>query len=108
MKKYLIILIGIIYLGIDYQGYYYGLGKGILVKKIPESFKIIFAGSDLGNHGVVLKEDAIGGIYLIKSHYDAYLNSTKTDVLINDFLGYYFDKSSIIVEVSDNLSRNFV
>lgn len=105
MKKniFVILILIIIYLGFDYQSYYYGLGKGFISPKIPKEYIILFAGSDLGNQGVILKENVIGGIYLVAKNGNIYLKQ-KDEIFIKSFLGYYFNKKNIIVEITDDVN----
>jgi hypothetical protein len=113
MKKtsFLTLLFLLVFLILDYQSYYYGLGKGFFSKKIPESVhvKILFAGSDLGYQGMIIDEDDIGGVYLIRPssaiiiEYPYNPNSIK-QIFVTKILGYYFDRESFIVKIlsSDN------
>lgn len=103
MKKRMfeLLILIIFYLGFDYQSYYYGLGKGFIAPKIPKEFIVIFAGSDLGNQGIILKENVIGGIYLVAKNRNIYLKQND-EIFIKVFSGYYFNKKNIIVEITDN------
>lgn len=91
----------VIYLGFDYQLYYYGLGQGWIAPKIPKDYTILFSGSDLGNQGVILKENVIGGVYLVAKNRNVYLDQDN-NIFIKSFLGYYFNKENIIIEITDN------
>lgn len=103
MKKKIfgILILIISYLGFDFQLYYYGLGKGLIASKIPKEYVILFAGSDLGNQGVILKENSIGGIYLVVKNENIYLKKDKK-IFIKSFTGYYFNNKNIIVEIIDD------
>jgi hypothetical protein len=98
----------LVFLISDSRAYYYGYGWGIFSRKIPESahVKILFAGSDLGNQGMIIQEDNIGGIYLIHASKDFptivhYLHNPHKNkaIFVKKVLGYYFDKNTFIVKI---------
>jgi hypothetical protein len=119
MKKisFFTLLFLLLFLIFDCQSYYYGYGWGILSKKIPKSahVKILFAGSDLGNQGMIIKEDDIGGVYLIHSSekmpmiIEGSSNSSGIKrIYVKKVLGYYFDQELFIVKIlsSNNNVKN--
>ena len=108
MKKIVVfvILFFVIFLVLDYQSYYYGFGKGFLSEKIPKSanVKILFADSDLGYQGMVVKEDAIGGVYLIHTSKQFPIitypyNHNSDTIYVFKVLGYYFNYNTFIVKI---------
>lgn len=99
-----IVLLGT-FLSLDGSTYYYGLGKGFIVPKIPNRFSIIFAGSDLGNQGVVLKEKDMN-TWVIFNNNTVPLSNTKNKIKINIFLGYWFTSKSIIANIKDEKGNN--
>lgn len=107
MRSVTFILV-LIYFWTDYHSYYYGLANGFFSPKIPKEYAILFSGSDLGNGGIILKENDIGGSHLVFDN--ARIYTKKEEVEIKKFKGYYFNKKNIIVEIveKDNDIKYFL
>ena len=116
MKK-IVLLVLLVFLILDHQSYYYGFGWGIVSKKITKSahVKILFAGSDLGNQGIIIMEDDIGSGHLIHSSeqmpiiVSSHLNRNCMEgIFVKKVLGYYFNKEQFIVKIlsSNNSVEN--
>jgi RNA binding exosome subunit len=101
---YITITLSIIYLILDYQAYYYGLGKGYLSKKIPKKFSIhiLFAGSDLRYQGMIIDESGVGGVFLFYRGSTIYLDNNsniENKIVVKKVLGYYFNDDNFIVKI---------
>ena len=105
MKKLisLTLIFLILFLVIDYKSYYYGFGTGFFNEKLPKEFKITLAGSDLGNQGFIIEDQAMMGIYLMKA--DDSILLEKEEIFVNKITGYYFTKESLIVVVRDEINQ---
>ncbi|MFV5701601.1 hypothetical protein ACM55F_06980 [Flavobacterium sp. XS2P12] len=110
MKK--IRVVGIIWLSIlsvflylDSKAYYYGFGQGFLSAKIPSRFSVLFAGSDLGNQGMVLKEKDLN-LWIINCNDSIFMSDTEKKIMIKKFVGYWFNNKTIVAKVKDNNNKN--
>ena len=106
MKKILFLFISLIvlYLMMDYQAYYYGFGNGWLSKKIPSGYHILFAGSDLGDQGIIIEENNMNGYLVRKDEVIEIENSPK--ILIKKITDYFFTSHDIIVGLNDSEGNN--
>ncbi|MBD0726710.1 hypothetical protein B6A10_16180 [Flavobacterium sp. L1I52] len=86
----------------DSKSYYYGFGYGILSSKVPERFTMYFGGSDLGNRGVIIKENFLNLNMFYKGSKFVEITDKKEKVFIKDFDGYWFNNKLIIVKFKDN------
>jgi hypothetical protein len=102
MKKiiFINIVLLILFLIIDSQSYYYGFGKGVFCSKIPSRFSIVFAGSDLGNQGMILKENDMK-LHIVKINKYISIDKSNTKIYVKKFIGYWFTSKTIVAAVID-------
>jgi hypothetical protein len=107
MKKtiFLSFILLVTFLAIDSQTYYYGFGKGFLSDKIPNRFSILFAGSDLGDQGMILKENDMK-LHIIRANGYISMNKGDSKINIKKFIGYWFTSKTIVANVKDEKNNN--
>lgn len=109
MRVSKIILVFIIlltlFLYLDNKAYYYGFGNGYVSSKIPSRFKILFADSDLGNQGMILKENDMN-LHIIRKNDSLFNYEVGKKIIINQFVGYWFDDKVIVAKLKDK-SNNY-
>ena len=109
MRVIKIILVFIIvltlFLYLDNKAYYYGFGNGFISSKLPHRFKILFAGSDLGNQGIILKENDMN-LHIIRKNDSLFKDEVGKKIIINQFVGYWFDDKIIVAKIKDESNNN--
>lgn len=95
----------ILFLYIDNKAYYYGFSKGYISSKIPSRFEILFAGSDLGNQGIILKENNMN-LHIIRKNDSLFKDEVGKKIIINQFVGYWFDDRIIVAKIKDKSNIN--
>ena len=100
----------IVFLYLDYRGYYYGFGFGIFNKKIPKIFSVLYAGSDLGNQGIIIEQNEMG-IYHIQGNSDYSIRTTNKEkmiwikesqeIFVKKIKGYWFNHKVLVAKVLD-------
>jgi hypothetical protein len=93
------------YLYLDFKTYYYGLSRGLFNQKLPNNLEILFAGSDLGNQGMILKESDMN-LHIVRPNDSIYLQSEDKSIFIKKFTGYWVTDKNIIVNIKDKKNRN--
>jgi hypothetical protein len=95
-----------LFLYLDNKAYYYGLGgSGFLSSKLPPRFEILFAGSDLGNQGMILKENDMN-LHIIRKNDSLFKDEVGKKTIINKFVGYWFDDKIIVAKIKDKSNNN--
>ena len=94
-----------LFLYLDNEAYYYGFGKGYVSSKIPSRFEILFAGSDLGNQGMILKENDLN-LHIIRKNDSLFKDEVGKKIIINQFVGYWFDDKVIVAKLKDRRNNN--
>ena len=107
MKIRLILYIALMmtYLVLDHQTYYYGLSKGWLSEKIPKEYYLDYGTYHNEKQSTSLMEEDMNLFLMnnrIKVCLDLYCNNS---INVNEFLGYYFNDTDVIAEISDNNSK---
>ena len=109
MKVIKIILVFIIvltlFLYLDNKAYYYGFGNGFISSKIPSRFEIFFGGSDFGNQGMMLMENDMN-LLLIRKNDSLFKDEFGKKIIINQFVGYWFDDKIIVAKIKDESNNN--
>jgi hypothetical protein len=105
MKKIIVCLLLLVltFLYIDNKAYYYGQGFGLITSKIPPMYSVLYAGSDLGYQGIIIKENDMGG-HLVRPFDSIFvqLSSGKEDkVIVKKIIGYGFKDNSFLIKVQD-------
>lgn len=93
-----------VFLVLDRKSYYYGFGNGLISSKIPDRFEVVFAGSDLGNQGVIIEENQMG-LWIINRNDSIFVNNDKDKIFIQDIKGYWYNNNVIIASVLDSESK---
>ena len=94
-----------LFLYLDNKAYYYGFGKGYVSSKIPSRFEILFAGSDLGNQGMILKENDLN-LHIIRKNDSLFKDEVGKKIIIKQFVGYWFDDKVIVVKLKDKSNND--
>ncbi|WP_291098457.1 MULTISPECIES: hypothetical protein [unclassified Flavobacterium] len=107
MKKIIILsfTLLVLFFYLDSKTYYYGFGNGFFSSKIPHRFEIYFAGSDFGNQGMILEENDMS-LLIIHKNGSIFMDDTKKKIIIDKFLGYWFNDKIIIAKVKDKNNNN--
>lgn len=104
MKNLVLLLIVLIigYLLLDYQTYYYGMSKGWLSEKIPKEYYLDYGTFDKESPSLsLMKKDM--DLFMISNGKDICLDIyCHKNIYVKEFLGYYFNKTDVIVEILDN------
>lgn len=93
------------YLYLDFKTYYYGLSRGLFNKKLPNNLEILFAGSDLGNQGMILKESDMN-LHIVRPNDSIYIQSEDKSIFIKKFTGYWVTDKNITVNIKDQKNEN--
>ena len=84
---------------VDYQGYYYGLSKGMLSNKLPSQYYIDYGTFDKKNPSVSIMETDMN-LFLISKGKNIKLNEKEIKIL--KLQGDYFDTKDIIAKIIDD------
>lgn len=84
------------YLYVDGIGYYYGIGKGYISKKIPDKYYIDYGTFDTKNPSVCIMDSDMN-LFLICNEKE--IMEKSQSVFVNKLLGYYFNESDVLVKI---------
>lgn len=95
----------IIYVCMDYYGYYYGIGHGFFNIKLPVFYFLDYGTFDK-QHPSVSVMDSDLNTFLVHNNQSITLENGKK-IRIEKILGYYIDYKDIIVKVSDYQNKKY-
>lgn len=93
------------YLYLDFKTYYYGLSYGIFNKKLSDRLEIIFAGSDLGNQGIILKERDMN-LHIVRANDSIFFEGEEEPILVKKIVGYWITDKNLQINIKDKNNKN--